>query len=175
MLQDIKAKLNKIELLVLDVDGVLTQGDIVINAGGTESKMFDCHDGHGIRLWKRAGFKVAFLSGRESQPTQVRARQLEIDYCLQDCHEKLPALQKLLERLDLGPERTAYVGDDLTDLPVISYVGFGVAVANAVDEVKRKADYVTERHGGRGGVREVIELILKTAGRWRELMSRYIS
>ena len=161
-------------MLVMDVDGVLTDGTIIINADGSESKFFNSLDGHGIRMWQRAGLKVAFLSGRESEPTKHRAEQLEIDYCVQDCYDKLPALEKLLEQLGLSPDRVAYIGDDLTDLPPIRYVGFGVAVANAVDEVKQYADYVTARRGGSGAVREVIEYILKNTGRWQELMTRYL-
>jgi len=166
--------LADIQMLVMDVDGVLTDGTIIINADGSESKFFNSLDGHGIRMWQRAGLKVAFLSGRESEPTKYRAEQLEIDYCVQNCYDKLPALEKLLEQLGLSPDRVAYIGDDLTDLPPIRYVGFGVAVANAVDEVKQYADYVTARRGGSGAVREVIEYILKNTGRWQKLMKRYL-
>jgi len=165
--------LENIELLVLDVDGVLTDGSIIINADGSESKSFSLLDGHGIRMWRRAGLKVAFLSGRETEATKYRAEQLKVDYCLQGCHFKLPALKKLLEEIGLSPEKVACIGDDLLDLPVIKYVGFGAAVANAVDEVKNIADFVTERSGGCGAVREVIEYILKNTGKWQKLMERY--
>jgi len=165
--------LADIQVLVIDVDGVLTDGTIVINADGSESKFFNVRDGHGIRLWRRAGLKVAFLSGRLSQPTKHRAEQLEVDYVFQDCHDKLNALKEFLEQHALTPDRIAYVGDDLPDLPVIRYVGFGVAVANAVDEVKQYANYVTTRPGGSGAVREVIEYILKNTDRWQKLMERY--
>ncbi|MHC4623759.1 MAG: KdsC family phosphatase [Planctomycetota bacterium] len=165
--------LADIDLLVLDVDGVLTDGTIAINADGTESKFFNSLDGHGIRLCKRAGLEVAFISGRACEPLNWRARELEVEHVLQDCHNKLPALQKLLEQLHLSPDRVACVGDDVTDLPMIKYAGFGVAVANAVDEVKKNADYVTTHPGGRGAVREVIEYILRNSGRWHELMQRY--
>ena len=161
-------------MLVIDVDGVLTDGTIVVNADGSESKFFNSLDGHGIRMWQRAGLKVAFLSGRESEPTKYRAEQLEIDYCVQNCYDKLPALEKLLEQQGLSPDRVAYIGDDLSDLPAIRYVGFGAAVTDAVDEVKQYADYVTTRRGGSGAVREVIEYILKNTGRWQELMKRYL-
>ncbi|MHC4394466.1 MAG: KdsC family phosphatase [Planctomycetota bacterium] len=165
--------LAAIELLVLDVDGVLTDGNIIINADGSESKSFSLLDGHGIRMWRRAGLKVAFLSGRETEATKCRAKQLKIDYCLQDCHFKLPSLKKLLKEVGLSPEKVACVGDDVLDLPVIKYVGFGAAVANAVDEVKESADFITTRAGGSGAVREVIEYILKNTGKWQELMERY--
>jgi 3-deoxy-D-manno-octulosonate 8-phosphate phosphatase (KDO 8-P phosphatase) len=166
--------LADIKLLVVDVDGVLTDSSIIINADGSESKVFSSLDGHGIRMWQRAGLKVAFLSGRESEPTRKRARQLDVECCIQDCHNKLPALRELAEKLGLTAKAIAYIGDDLTDLPSIRYAGFGVAVANAVDEVKRFADYVTNRAGGRGAVREVIEYILKNTGKWQQLMDRYL-
>jgi 3-deoxy-D-manno-octulosonate 8-phosphate phosphatase (KDO 8-P phosphatase) len=169
-----KTNLADIQLLALDVDGVLTDGTIIINADGTESKSFNLLDGHGIRMWQRAGLKVAFLSGRTSEATKYRAEQLEIEYVYQDCFDKLPALKKLLEQLTLLPHQVAYIGDDLMDLPVISYVGFGVAVANAVDEVKQHADYITTNPGGNGAVREVIEYILKNSDRWQKLAKKYL-
>jgi 3-deoxy-D-manno-octulosonate 8-phosphate phosphatase (KDO 8-P phosphatase) len=164
----------EIELLALDVDGVLTDGTLIINADGSESKLFNSLDGHGIRMWQRAGLKVALISGRTSAPTERRAEQLQIEYVFQDCHDKLPVVEKLAGQLDLSPANIAYVGDDLTDMPVMRYAGFAVAVANAVDEVKQCADYVTTRPGGSGAVREVIEYILKNSGRWQELMKRYL-
>ena len=168
------SNLSKIKMLVLDVDGVLTDGTMIINADGSESKFFNSLDGHGIRMWQRAGLKVAFLSGRSSESTRCRAKQLEIEYVLENCHQKLPVLEKLLKELGLSAQEVAYIGDDLPDLPPIRYVGFGVAVANAVDEVKQYADYVTTRRGGSGAVREVIEYILKSTGKWQELMKRYL-
>lgn len=161
-------------MLALDVDGVLTDGTLVIDANGGESKRFNTLDGHGIRMWQRAGLKVAFLSGRFSESTNRRAEQLDIEYCLQDCFYKLPALKELLEKTGLSPEEVAYVGDDLPDLPVIRYVGFAAAVANAIDEVKEYADFVTTRCGGSGAVREVIEYILKNTGEWKKLIQRYL-
>jgi len=169
-----KTNLADIQLLVMDVDGVLTDGTVMINGDGSEGKFFNLLDGHGIRMWQRAGLKVAFLSGRFSEATKRRAEQLEVDYCIQDCFEKLPALKKLLKDMGVSAKDTAYIGDDLLDLPAIKYVGFGAAVANAVDEIKEEANYVTTRRGGDGAVREVIEYILKNAGKWQELMKRYL-
>jgi len=174
MTEKLKANFADIQLLAMDVDGVLTDGTLVINADGSESKFFNSMDGHGIRMWQRAGLKVALITGRASEPTQRRAEQLQIEYVFQDCHDKLPVFEKILEQLRLSPEKAAYIGDDLTDLPAIRYAGFGAAVANAVDEVKQYADYVTTRSGGTGAVREVIEHILKNTGRWRQLMKRYV-
>jgi 3-deoxy-D-manno-octulosonate 8-phosphate phosphatase (KDO 8-P phosphatase) len=167
--------LADIKLLVLDVDGVLTDGTLIINGDGSESKFFNSLDGHGILMWRRAGLKIAFLSGRQSEPVRYRAEQLEVDYCIQDSHDKLPALEKLLEQLRLSAKQVAYIGDDLPDVPTIRYVGFGVAVANAVDEVKQYADFVTKRPGGSGAVREVIEHILKNTSKWQELTERYLT
>jgi 3-deoxy-D-manno-octulosonate 8-phosphate phosphatase (KDO 8-P phosphatase) len=166
--------LAAIKMLVLDVDGVLTDGTLIISANGSEGKLFNSLDDHGIRLWRRAGLKVAILSGRFSEPVAYRAQQLEADYVLQDCHDKLSVLQKLLAESGLSTREVACVGDDLPDLPLIRCAGFGAAVANAVDEVKQHADYVTARPGGAGAVREVIEYILKSTGRWHDLMKRYL-
>jgi len=162
-----------IRLLVLDVDGVLTDGTVLLHADGSESKAFNLLDGHGIKMWRRAGLEVAFLSGRPSPATRHRAAQLEVEHVLEGCHQKLPALKGLIERLGLKRQQVAYVGDDLLDLPPVRYSGFGVAVANAVDELKHCADYVTTRPGGHGAVREVIEVILKKGGSWASLMERY--
>jgi 3-deoxy-D-manno-octulosonate 8-phosphate phosphatase (KDO 8-P phosphatase) len=170
----IMVDLTEIELLALDVDGVLTDGTLVIHGDGSESKGFNALDGHGIRMWKRAGLKVALISGRASEPTRRRAEQLQIEHVFEDCHDKLPLFENFIKQLGLSAGKAAYVGDDLTDLPLIRYAGFGVAVANAADEVKRYADYVTVRPGGRGAVREVIEHILKNSGRWQDLVKRYM-
>ncbi|MHC4060930.1 MAG: KdsC family phosphatase [Planctomycetota bacterium] len=174
MTKAVGPNLADIKLLVLDVDGVLTDGTVAVNADGADTKFFNSLDGHGIRLWRRAGLKVAFISGRASKAVTHRARELEVDYVFQDCHDKLPMLENLLKLVDLSPGEVACVGDDLTDLPMLRCAGFAAAVANAVDEVKQSVDYVTTRTGGRGAVREVIEYILKNAGKWRQLMSRYI-
>ena len=174
MTDESKPNLTDIKLLVLDVDGVLTDAALTINPDGSESKTFSALDGHGIRMWQRAGLKVAFLSGRTSAPTEIRARQLDVEYCLQDCHDKLPQLKNLISKLKLSAQQVAYIGDDLPDLPAIRYAGFGIAVANAVDVVKRYADFTTKRCGGNGAVREVIEYILKNTGKWQQLMERYL-
>jgi 3-deoxy-D-manno-octulosonate 8-phosphate phosphatase (KDO 8-P phosphatase) len=116
---------------------------------------------------------VALLSGRRSPPVAKRAAELGIPYVLEDCHFKRPALEQLLESLHLKAEQVAYVGDDLPDLPVLQFVGFSAAVADAVEEVKSCVDYVTTRPGGSGAVREVIEYILKSTGKWQTLMQRY--
>jgi 3-deoxy-D-manno-octulosonate 8-phosphate phosphatase (KDO 8-P phosphatase) len=166
--------LSAIKLLALDVDGVLTDGSLILHDDGTESKCFNSLDGHGLRMWKRAGLKVAFLSGRPSKPTSRRAEQLGVDYCFTDCYDKLPKLKEILDRENLSADNVVYIGDDLPDLPAIMFAGFGVAVANAPDEVKANADYVTTTTGGSGAVREVIEYILKNTGIWQKLLEKYL-
>ena len=172
-----KPELDNIELLVMDVDGVLTDGGVIISADGSESKRFNVLDGHGIRMWHRAGLKTAIMSGRTTEATQYRAEQLEITYIYQGCTQKVPAFEKLLEESGLSAERVAYIGDDVLDLPVMKRAGFAVAVSNAVDEVKQQAHYVTKLGGGCGAVREVIEYILKKkkGGDWTKLMEKYLA
>jgi 3-deoxy-D-manno-octulosonate 8-phosphate phosphatase (KDO 8-P phosphatase) len=165
---------SKIKMLVMDVDGVLTDGTVLINSDGSEGKNFSIVDGHGIKLWHRSGFKTAIISGRGSGATTVRAEQLSINYLQQGCKKKLPAFEILLEEAKLSAEEVIYIGDDLLDLPLVRRAGFGVAVANAVDELKAGADYVTKKSGGTGAVREVVEIVLKAIGKWDELMERYL-
>lgn len=165
---------SKIKLLVLDVDGVLTNGTVMINSDGSEGKNFSIVDGHGIKLWHRAGFDTALISGRASGATTVRAEQLDITNIVQGAKKKLPAYESLLAELGLSPQETAYAGDDLLDIPPVRRAGLGVAVANSVDELKERADYITKAKGGEGAVREIIELILKKKGKWAELMERYL-
>jgi 3-deoxy-D-manno-octulosonate 8-phosphate phosphatase (KDO 8-P phosphatase) len=160
-------------MLVLDVDGVLTDGTIVVDDRGRESKFFNALDGHGIKMWKRSGLKTAFLSGRKSPPTQQHAKEYEIDFCLEGRRDKLAGIKELEKMSGLASKQMAYVGDDLPDLPAMRCAGFKVAVANAVDEIKTAADYITKNGGGKGAVREVIEYILKKTGRWNELLKKY--
>jgi len=171
----VRKKLDAIKMLVLDVDGVLTDGTVLVDSRGGESKSFSIIDGHGIKMWKRAGLKIAFLSGRASATTKYQAKELAVDFCLNGRRDKLKGLEELVKMSKIPAAQIAYVGDDLPDLPVISCVGFAAAVANAVDEIKRAADYVTKRKGGEGAVREIIEYILKKTGRWNELVKRYES
>jgi 3-deoxy-D-manno-octulosonate 8-phosphate phosphatase (KDO 8-P phosphatase) len=165
---------SKIKMLVMDVDGVMTDGTVIINSDGSEGKNFSIVDGHGVKLWHRAGFQTAIISGRPSGATTVRAEQLSIGHMVQGAKKKLPAFDSLLEELSLDYSEVAFVGDDLLDLPLVRRAAFGVAVANAVDELKEVADYTTTKPGGSGAVREVIEYILKQNGKWQGLMQRYL-
>ncbi len=162
-----------IKLLIMDVDGVLTDGGIVIHSDGTESKRFHVIDGHRIKMWQRAGLETAIISGRETACTTLRAEQLGITHVIQGALEKLPALEELLVKLELTVDQVACVGDDLMDMPLVKRAGLGVAVANAAEELKHVADYITTRPGGCGAVAEVIESILKKSQRWEPLMQRY--
>lgn len=169
-----KNDLKEIKLLAMDVDGVLTDGGILIGADGTEFKKFNLLDGHGIRMWHRAGFKTAIISGRKSGATQIRAEELEISFIYQPCDNKLDCFNDILAQSGLEAKNIAYIGDDVMDIPLVKRAGFGIAVANAVNELKSCAHYITSGKGGNGAVREVIEYILKNTGKWDELMQRYL-
>jgi 3-deoxy-D-manno-octulosonate 8-phosphate phosphatase (KDO 8-P phosphatase) len=164
---------NPIRLLVLDVDGVLTDGGLILHPDGTESKRFNVQDGHRIKMWQRTGRQCALLSGRYAEVTELRAQQLGIPYVMQDCKDKLPAFEDLLRQAGVEAWETAYLGDDLPDLPVMRRAGFAASTANGVPEVRDAADYVTQLNGGGGAVGEVIEMMLKATGQWSELMARY--
>ncbi|MGE4286823.1 MAG: KdsC family phosphatase [Phycisphaerae bacterium] len=166
-------RLQSIKLLILDVDGVLTDGSIIINNDGVESKKFNVLDGHGVKLWQRAGGRVAIISGRAVKVTGVRAEQLGIDYVYQGCTMKLPVFEQLLDTALVSGEEAAFIGDDVIDIPIAMRVGFSAAVANAVDELKERSDYITKKKGGEGAVREVVEYLLKHQGKWDTLMERY--
>jgi 3-deoxy-D-manno-octulosonate 8-phosphate phosphatase (KDO 8-P phosphatase) len=174
MTQISKIDLNQIKLLAMDVDGVLTDGTITIGSDGSEHKTFNLLDGHGIRMWRRAGLKAALISGRQSAVTAQRAREMEIDFVYQPCQRKLDCFEKLLADSKLEPKNIAYIGDDVLDIPIVKRVGFGISVANAVEELKSVSHYVTSRSGGSGAVREVVEYILKNTGQWAALMERYL-
>lgn len=165
--------LNQIKLLIMDVDGVMTDGGIIIHSDGTESKRFNVLDGHRVTLWHRAGLESAILSGRDTPATTFRAEQLGIKYVMQGCKQKLPAFEQLLNDTGYTPEQTGYIGDDWLDLPLLRRVGFAATVASGVEEIKPYAHYVTRQSGGDGAVAEVIEYLLKRTGRWEKLVEPY--
>ena len=166
---------SKIKLLVLDVDGVLSDGSIFMSASGDEIKAFNVKDGSGMKYWMRCGGKIAWITGRECKLVENRAAELGIDILRQGCKVKLPAYQEVLAELGVSPEETAVVGDDLPDIPMLMRCGFSAAPSDAVEEVRTRADYVCTAAGGRGCVREVVELILKNTGKWEQIMERYLS
>ena len=166
---------EKIKLILSDVDGVLTDGGISFDNNGVESKQFHIKDGLGIKMWQRAGFRFGIVTARTSHIVKVRSAELGIDIVRQGFESKLPTAETLAQSMNLSLEEVCYIGDDLTDLPVIRAVGLGVAVADAVSELLSAADLVTQKAGGKGAVRELIEQILRSTGRWDDLVQQYYS
>jgi len=165
--------LNRIKLLLLDVDGVMTDGRIIYLNDGGEAKAFDVKDGHGLKLIQRAGIQVGIITGRQSDIVTRRAAELGIELVYQGAKDKMQPFMEILEKLGLEPSEVAYVGDDLVDLPVMRMVGFSVTVADASDDIKPYVDLVTSRPGGRGAVREVCDFLLKQSSLWTSVTSRY--
>jgi len=164
---------RKARLLIMDVDGVLTDGRIIQDGHGHELKVFDVKDGHGIVMAHRAKLRTALISGRESETITRRAEELGIELVFQKIWNKLEVYEKILVDTELTHDEVVYIGDDLIDIPLLQRVGLAVAVADAVDEVKAAAHLITQRPGGQGAVREVIELILRAQGHWDSLIERY--
>jgi 3-deoxy-D-manno-octulosonate 8-phosphate phosphatase (KDO 8-P phosphatase) len=173
--KDWKPRAQKICFLLLDVDGVLTDGRVIYDDTGKEWKFFNIKDGYGIKLVRRAGLRVGILSGRKSASVGVRAKELGIDLVVQKSLDKSKELGKIMQKEKLKPEQICFVGDDLVDIPVFSQVGFAVAVADSVTEAKKSAHYITRQRGGKGAVREVCELILKAQGKWDTVTQKYFS
>jgi 3-deoxy-D-manno-octulosonate 8-phosphate phosphatase (KDO 8-P phosphatase) len=173
-LPNLLERARKIRLLIMDVDGVLTDGRIIQDSHGHELKVFDVKDGHGIVLAHRAKLKTALISGRESETITRRAQELGIEIVFQKIWNKLEVYEQILAETRFTHEEVAYIGDDLIDIPLLRRVGLAVAVADAVDEVKANVHLITQRAGGQGAVREVIELILRSQGVWDTLLERYI-
>ena len=166
-------KARNIKLLVLDVDGVLTDGRLWYGNSGEELKAFNIHDGLGIKLLQRAGVDVAIITGKTSQLVTRRGTELGIKHIVQGREDKLIALRALATELNLALEKIAYVGDDLPDLSAIAAVGLGIAVANAMPYVAQHAAYKTVRSGGDGAVREICDLILQAQGKLEAVLERY--
>lgn len=170
----ITEKARAVRLLVLDVDGVLTDGRLYFSEDGQELKTFDTQDGHGIKMLQQAGILCAIITGRTTQLVARRAANLGIKHLLQGREDKGVALSALSQELTIPLDEIAYVGDDWPDLPAIRMAGLGVAVANAHQEVRRHADLVTTARGGRGAVREVCDLILEAQGLYEQALAPYL-
>lgn len=155
-----------VELLILDVDGVLTDGHLTVAPDGEPAKAFCVQDGYAVKLWQRCGGKVAILSGRADQATTRRAKELAVEWVRTGVTDKLAAYQGIVDAAGCADAAVGYIGDDLPDLGPMSRCGFPVAVANAVPTVKCAACYVTRRRGGQGAVAEVVELLLRKQKRW---------
>ena len=164
---------RSIRLLVADVDGVLTAGSIVVDDAGHETKLFSVRDGFGIRCWQRAGHRVAVITGRCSTVVARRCRELGIDPVIQNAHDKTLVYSQLLQDLGLTSDDVCYIGDDLPDLPLLLASGIGASVADGEELVRLKADWVCQRGGGQGAVRELIEQLLTAQGHWQSVVEHY--
>ena len=174
-MEQIKAKAEKIKLVVFDVDGVLTNGSLFYGDDGQEYKAFQSRDGHGMKMLQKSGVDIAIITGRTSEVVKYRAKNLNIDHVYQGQLDKLPAFKSLLEKLKLLPEEVAYVGDDVVDLPVMIRVGLAITVSDGHDLAKKHAHWITQNPGGQGAAREICEFIMQAQGTWDTLIQEYIS
>lgn len=170
----IRKKAEKIKLLIMDVDGVLTPGYILVNSSGKELKIFDVQDGFGIMLWGKAGLKSAIITAGRAPAVKYRAECLKVDKVYQHARDKLVAYKRLKKFFSISDNQICFIGDDLIDIPVLKRVGLSCAVPNGHHDMKGYVSYICKRHGGRGAVREVIDLILKAKGLWLEVTKDYI-
>ena len=168
-----KERLQKVKMLLLDVDGVLTDGRIIYSSDGTETKAFDVKDGHGLKMIQRAGIKVGIITGRQSTVVEHRAKELGINIVYQGVKDKLVPFREILDTCSISEDEIAYVGDDIVDLPILLRVGFAATVADALPEVRERVHYVSDRKGGKAAVREICDLILKESGRWDSVAAKY--
>jgi 3-deoxy-D-manno-octulosonate 8-phosphate phosphatase (KDO 8-P phosphatase) len=172
---DLKRRLKNIRCLLLDVDGVLTDGTVYFHSDGGEAKGFSIQDGHAISMALRGGLQIGFISGRPSRVTELRAEDLGVKIVRQGKQNKMEMVEQIKTERGYRDDEIAFVGDDLVDLPVLRRIGLPLAVANATGEIKGAAVYVTKRRGGDGAVREVIEMILKAQGSWKNVMAKYLA
>lgn len=168
----LNARLKKVRLFLCDVDGVLTNGTIIMG-DGKEYKSFSIQDGLGLLLMMRSGIKVGWVSARPSPVTQQRADELRINYLIQSKEGKVQAIEALLAKEGFVWAEVCYVGDDVVDLGALKRAGVSAAVANAIDEVKQMADYVTRAQGGNGAIRELVRLILSAQGKWKDIIKHF--
>ena len=170
----IERRASRIKLLLMDCDGVLTDGRLWLTDDGDEQKSFNTHDGLGLSLLHRAGLKSGIITGRSSRAVARRAQELGVEFVIQGNPDKTAAFEQLLQQAGVDENEVAFVGDDLPDIPIMNRAELAVAVADAVAETRSVAHYVTRAKGGRGAVREVIEIILKSQGRWHDLVEDYL-
>jgi len=171
---DAGERARRIKLILFDVDGVMTDGSLYLADDGQEFKSFNSHDGHGIKMLKSSGVDMGIITGRTSKVVIHRAENLGIEHIYQGVEDKYSAYSELISRLKLSPEETAFMGDDVVDLPVMIRCGLAISVPDAPDIVKERSHYVTERRGGSGAVREVCEFILKSQGNYDEQINKYL-
>ncbi len=170
---ELKHRILKVKLLIVDNDGVLTDGRVALGDYGDELKFFDAQDGFGVVLLKRAGVPTVMVTGKKSKINPRRAKEIRIVKVYQDAFDKLSVFQKVLKKFKVSADEVCCIADDLVDIPILKRAGFAVAVSNAVPEVKGISHYVTDRAGGRGAVREVADLLLKTQGKWGLVTDHY--
>ncbi len=170
---DLVERAALVRMVLLDVDGVLTDGRIYMRSDGGESKAFHARDGHGVRMGQRGGLLFGIITGRESSVVSERASELYITEVHQGIYDKLECLNGIVERLKISPEHVCFVGDDMVDVPVMRRVGLAVAPADASPETREIAHHVTQLPGGRGVVREVVDLLLHASGKWNQVTERY--
>lgn len=171
--EELREKAGKVKLLLLDVDGVLTDGRIIYDSRGRDMKFFDVHDGLGVYALRKAGIKTVLITAKGSRAIRPRARDMRVEEVFENISPKSAVLDKILKRYKVDVTEICFVGDDLVDLCLMKKVGFPIAVFNAAPEVKQAASYITLKEGGRGAVREVTELILKSQGKWQEILGLY--
>ena len=162
-----------IALILSDVDGVLTDGGVIFDNEGIETKRFHIRDGLGIKLWQKAGLQFGIVTGRSSNIVQIRAKELGIQVVRQGFEEKLSVVREIIAQAQLSADQVCYIGDDLPDLPVMQHVGLSATVADAAVDVRKAASFVSECRGGYGAVRDLIECILRAQGRWAEIVQRF--
>ncbi len=170
---ELEQRIASIQLILCDVDGVLTDGGITYDNNGVEIKTFHVRDGLGIKLWQSSGGQFGLITARNSHIVRTRAAELGVELIRQGFSDKLPVARQIMMELGIEPRAVCFIGDDLADLSLVSSVGLGVAVADAVSEVRGAAHYVTSAAGGKGAVRELIELVLKTQKRWDDVTRKY--
>lgn len=173
-MQLVLEKARKLKLLILDVDGVLTDGRLFFDNDGNEYKSFHARDGHGIKLLRQTGVEVAVISGRKSNSVALRMKSLGIEYVYQGHENKIAAFNEIIEKLGITPDQAAHVGDDLLDLPIMTRVGLAIAVNDANLAVKQRADWCTALSGGQGAVREVCDFIMQAQESFDAVLGAYL-
>ncbi len=172
--EHIANKAKKIKLLILDVDGVMTNNMLIYSDDGIESKAFNTRDGHGMVLLQKSGIEIGIITGRKSQLVRNRMKDLKVKHVYQGVPDKLPTFLQLVDNLELSFDEIAYIGDDILDLPILMRIGLAVTPANGDDEVKSRVDYTSPYKGGEGCVREVCEIIMRSQDRWQQHMDFFL-
>jgi len=169
--KELTKRAQKIKVLLLDVDGVLTDGLVHILQDGNEFYTFNVYDGYGIKVWQRAGFKTGFITGRNAVPVRERAHALGVEYLFQNAGDKLSLAEEVARKEAISFDEIAFMGDDIQDLPLLKKAGLAITVPNAQNEVIKEAHYITKRAGGDGAVRQAVKVLMKAKGLWRDVVA----